>query len=262
MLFIQAKHYTSITGGTRKIIWLVMHAMQAPEKPTTAEGVANFFAAGTRIASAHYCSDDDSTVQSVKDNDVAYGAAGANAKGLHFEQAGYSEQSAMEWADAYSSRMLREQVGPLVGAKARQYGIPLEFRNYIDLRDFLPGVTTHAEVQKAWPSTGHWDPGPHYPMASMLSIARGLPRPGPSPNLPPRSYPVWPGRYLRLGMHGSDVRTWQAQMRLRGWSLVVDGVFGLQTDHAVRAFQKEKHLGVDGIIGPNTWNAAWHEPIT
>ncbi|MEX0172462.1 peptidoglycan-binding domain-containing protein [Streptomyces sp. LMG1-1-1.1] len=34
-----------------------------------------------------------------------------------------------------------------------------------------------------------------------------------------------------------------------------DGVFGPDTDGAIRAFQKWKHLPVDGIVGPNTGDA-------
>jgi murein L,D-transpeptidase YcbB/YkuD len=37
--------------------------------------------------------------------------------------------------------------------------------------------------------------------------------------------------------------------------VAVDGIFGPQTEAAVRAFQKDKHLQVDGIAGPITWPA-------
>jgi peptidoglycan hydrolase-like protein with peptidoglycan-binding domain len=76
--------------------------------------------------------------------------------------------------------------------------------------------------------------------------------------------PRWPGRYLTQPpvMHGGDVRSWQDRMRDRGWHLAVDGVYGPGSEEICRAFQRDKGLTVDGIVGPRTWAAAWTAPIT
>lgn len=76
--------------------------------------------------------------------------------------------------------------------------------------------------------------------------------------------PRWPGRYLTQPpmMSGSDVRTWQTQMRTRGWHLAVDGMYGPASESICRAFQREKGLTVDGVVGPKTWAAAWTAPVT
>lgn len=56
--------------------------------------------------------------------------------------------------------------------------------------------------------------------------------------------------------------TWQGRMAERGWSITVDGLWGDQTEGVARAFQTEKRLDVDGLVGPQTWRAAWSAPVT
>ena len=63
-------------------------------------------------------------------------------------------------------------------------------------------------------------------------------------------------------MQGTDVHTWQAQMAGRGWVLSVDGMYGEESTDVCSAFQLEKGLARDGIVGPDTWAAAWDAPIT
>lgn len=54
----------------------------------------------------------------------------------------------------------------------------------------------------------------------------------------------------RKGSKGDAVRTIQANVRS-----AVDGVFGTNTEAAVKTFQKKKGLTADGIVGPKTWQA-------
>lgn len=57
-----------------------------------------------------------------------------------------------------------------------------------------------------------------------------------------------------LGTPGSNsVHTVQHLLRAREFDLAVDGIFGPRTQAAVRQFQTSNGLGIDGIVGPETW---------
>ena len=58
------------------------------------------------------------------------------------------------------------------------------------------------------------------------------------------------------GATGDVVRRLQrALRRTPNVGLVVDGIFGPATEHAVTEFQQGAGLTVDGIVGPQTWGA-------
>ena len=67
-------------------------------------------------------------------------------------------------------------------------------------------------------------------------------------------------RYIRMGMSGSSVSLLQEFLLGRGYDLGdfgpggdgVDGAFGPVTDDAVEAYQADKMIMVDGIVGPET----------
>lgn len=98
-------------------------------------------------------------------------------------------------------------------------------------------------------------------------------------NIPVLVHPVesggalaFPGRLLvaRTGsgmLHGTDVSTWQARMRTRGWPITVDGWYGPASASTCRQFQQDSTahgwpLAEDGIVGQQTWRATWQRPIS
>lgn len=65
-------------------------------------------------------------------------------------------------------------------------------------------------------------------------------------------------RQVSQGSSGGDVRTMQTYLIAAGYHCGdkgADGVFGSATRAAVRAFQADHGLQVDGICGPKTWGA-------
>jgi peptidoglycan hydrolase-like protein with peptidoglycan-binding domain len=60
---------------------------------------------------------------------------------------------------------------------------------------------------------------------------------------------------LRRGDRGEAVRRLQESLRTQGfYEGPIDGIFGAQTESAVRQAQNDSGLTIDGIVGPATWN--------
>lgn len=171
MPFIEAANWSrNVPAGPKTLI--VLHCMEWPETATSAEWAAGFFAGKNGPpprASAHFAVDDDSVICCVRPDRIAWHAPGANAQGIGIEHSGYARQSRTQWLDDYSLRMLQLSA-QLTAWLCKRFAIPVQFQLAEHIkRGGARGITTHAEVTKAFPDKGsHWDPGPFFPIGEYL----------------------------------------------------------------------------------------------
>jgi N-acetyl-anhydromuramyl-L-alanine amidase AmpD len=254
--FVQARNFTR--GRSNHIDVLVIHTMESPEKPDTAESVASWFAGSSAPqASAHYCIDSNSVVQCVHDADVAWHAPGANHNGLGFEHAGRAAQTDEEWSDEYSARMLQLSA-ELVAQKAQENHIPVVWLHPADLRAGKRGITGHKQVSDAFKRSDHHDPGTEFPVQRYLAMVRKHMGESFVPEQEHRSRQKAPAQNatLETGSEGYQVTRLQRLLAQCGFDPgAIDGDFGPDTAKAVRKAQKAHGLDVDGIAGPLTWQA-------
>lgn len=173
--FVQASGYTSGRPDGAPL-WIVVHDMEADETPNTAENTANYFAtgAGGRDVSSHYCADSNSVVQCVRLADVAWtvGNRPGNNRGINWELAGFASQTRDQWLDTFGQAMFA-MMAPIVRSDAARYGIPLVRRTVVELRAYVPGVTSHNDLGVAFGGTDHTDPGPNFPWDYFLEVMNG-----------------------------------------------------------------------------------------
>jgi len=60
-------------------------------------------------------------------------------------------------------------------------------------------------------------------------------------------------RTLKIGSNGPDVKDLQTNLRIMGYNLTPDGIFGNNTFQIVVQFQTSHNLSPDGVVGINTW---------
>lgn len=141
------------------IRWIVMHDTEGG----TAESIAHYFASSAAQGSAHLVVDDTSCYRTLPNNRIPWGAPGANINGFHIEQCGYAKWTNLIWSKTHRATL--ERAAYKCALHCRKFGIPPYFVDYKGLRANKFGVTTHAEVTKAFPKLGgsHTDPGPGWP---------------------------------------------------------------------------------------------------
>ena len=158
-----------LKGRARKVRLVVMHATQSKERKGAARAVAGWFANPDAKGSAHVTVDDRETIESVKPQNTAAGAPGANQDGYHIEQVGYSEQGEAEWLDAYSEAVIERAAGVARWA-CEHFDIPKVWLSVQDVRDGKAGITDHDTITKAMRRGSHWDPGPHWPRGRFMAL--------------------------------------------------------------------------------------------
>ena len=140
-------------------------------------------------------------------------------------------------------------------------------------------TTCPGDKLRAWGRDGF--PAPADPLVAVTPAPAPAPAPAPVTLTPPdwpldngchghgaRAYfgPRYPLSRTRsvsgYYTHREDLRVWQRRMRERGWRITHNGLFSEETGTVARKFQAEKGLAIDGLIGRDTWNAAWTSPVT
>jgi hypothetical protein len=273
--------------GGAKVRLIVIHTS---EGATTYQSLGNFFANPSSQVSSHVGTDD--TPNTVGEycgrSNKAWTAANANPYAVQNELC--TPSGGYLWSDAQwkSHSNMLANCAQWIKEEAAAFGIPIVKLTPQQAQGGSAGVCGHGDLG-SW-GGGHVDPGQYFPWSYVLSLATGgSPAPAPGPTPPPTPAPKPPpagaappfpypsSGYLGPpsndpnchsgyygGVDNTNVATWQRQMVARGWSGIggVDGKYGPNSQSVCRQFQQEKGLGVDGLVGPQTWTASWTAPVT
>ena len=253
-VWIPSPNYSSRGGSGVRLI--VVHTA---EGATTYQSLGSYFANPASEVSSHTGIDDTpGTVgEYVTAGNKSWCAANANPYSIQTELCAFAAWSRAEW-DAHPTML--DNCKAWIEEEAGRYGIPVRKISESEAAAGQAGVVGHADLGFA--NNDHWDPGPNFPWDRVVSGAPSSPGGGGGPAAGGGAAPPFPGTLLRNTTHGHGSATWQGQMAARGWAIGVDDIYGGESERVCRSFQSEKGLAVDGVVGPDTWNAAWNAPVT
>jgi hypothetical protein len=243
-------------------------AFHTTEGSTTAESLRNWLTNPSSKVSYHFAVDmshgDNWAANFVRTSDRAWAQANYNGAAVSIAfctpSGAASGWSRSTWE---SKGAMLTAAGRLAGELARQFNIPRTQLSSSAAQGSGRGFCEHKNFGAGGGS--HHDCGNGFPMDRIIAIAGGASGPAPSPpqtggGTAPRMTVDYFGQ--AHNSRAADVRTWQQQMRNRGWSIDVDQIYGPGSERVCRQFQSEKGLGVDGLVGPQTWNMTWSAPVT
>jgi hypothetical protein len=248
-----------VAGGmATPLMGVVMHRQQGTESGTDAwfHNPAAEVSAHFGVPTADKLGNPVPMDQWVKLTDRAWAEVAGNDKWISFEFAGYTtdELDANQIVQAASCYAWLHDVKP--------EWFPLRSTDSVNQR----GLGWHGMGGDAW--GGHFDcPGdkakhrrPHILARALLAVH---PMPAHTPHHSPHpEAPPYPGHLLEIGSHGPNVEKLTEHLKARGWRITPTSHYSKPVADVVRAFQSEKDLTVDGIVGPVTWHAIWHLPVT
>lgn len=158
------------TSGRRdisQIHWIVLHDTEGGN----ARGVAQYFHSPSSGGSAHLVVDNEECWRCLDNEDIAWGAPGANTNGFHIEQCGFAAWTPEQWR-ANKATLLRAAYK--TAFHCHKFKIPPTFVGAAGLKAGKKGVTTHAEVSLAFPNNAgnHHDPGTNWPRSYFMTAVR------------------------------------------------------------------------------------------
>lgn len=163
------------TRGTsnKPIRRIVIHSTVGPTKAGSAEKIATYFKSSRSGGSAHYVVDAGGVVQVVFDSVVAWHAP-PNRGSIGIEMCDNPHPSSTaRWWEPDHTKMFAH-TARLTAELCLAYNVRPWFVTAGRLRLGIKGVTTHAEVSKAWRQSTHWDPGAWPVKAFMREVRREI----------------------------------------------------------------------------------------
>lgn len=143
-----------------KIGLVVIHCTQSD----SARGSARWFADPRAKGSAHIVADDVECYRTLEDDEVPWGAKGANTRGFHIEITGWKRWSTQDWLS--HSQGLR-RAAYKAAFHAVKFGVPIRLLTVDQLRRGDRGFATHHQCTQAF-GGDHTDPGAQFPMDEFL----------------------------------------------------------------------------------------------
>lgn len=100
-------------------------------------------------------------------------------------------------------------------------------------------------------------------LQAMIFSENTPPRPTPTPQPTLSLLEPYPGSPVRYEMTGDNVRRIQTRLAALGYyNIEISGKFLGNTRNAVRTFQQNNGLTVDGVVGQDTWNVLFFDETT
>lgn len=158
-------YHKSGTRPTGQIWWIVMHDTEGG----TAQGVALYFSGSNSGGSAHLVVDDNACYRCLDNNEIPWGAPGANYHGFHIEQCGFAKWSRTIWSKTHRKQLMRAAYK--TAFHCAKFNIPVIFVTAPDLKKNKPGITTHLECTRAFGGS-HVDPGPGWPKWLFMQLTK------------------------------------------------------------------------------------------
>jgi hypothetical protein len=163
--------YKAVHNSGRRPLGAITLIVMHDTESTSALSAASWFANPDSRGSAHLVIDNDHCFRCLADDEIPWGAPGANYRGFHIEQAGFARWLGSFWK-AFRSKELK-RAAYKAALHAKRYGIKIRFLTAASMQDgVMNGITTHAECSHAFGGS-HYDPGAGWPRAAFMTWVRG-----------------------------------------------------------------------------------------